>query len=193
MALLAEELVEEWLNREGFFTIRGLKIGVHEMDLLAIRHTDKGIECRHVEVQASVNPVSYLFRLSKVDQDARGIAATSSAKRSTEELERGADDWVMKKFDLPQKAKMRQRLAPGPWTRELVVHRLKHPAELDLLRARGVVVHQLDDVLSDLMKGGSVIERASGGDFLDLVLLGKVDQASRITVPGTQDGLEASE
>jgi hypothetical protein len=99
----------------------------------------------------------------------------------------------MKKFDLPQEAKMRQRLAPGPLTRELVVHRIKHPAELDLLRARGVVVHQLDDVLSDLMKGGSVIERASGGDFLDLVLLGKVDQASRITVPGTQDGLEASE
>jgi len=25
MALLAEELVEEWLNRQGFFTIRGLR------------------------------------------------------------------------------------------------------------------------------------------------------------------------
>jgi len=193
MALLAEELVEEWLNREGFFTIRGLKIGVHEMDLLAVRYGEGGLECRHVEVQASVNPVSYLFRLSKVDQDARGIAATSTAKRSTEELERGADDWVLKKFDLPQKVKMRQRLAPGPWTRELVVHRLKHPAELGLLRSRGVVVHQLDDVLASLMKGGSQIERASGGDFLDLVLLGKVDHASKITVPGSDDGLEPTE
>ncbi len=26
MALLAEELVEEWLNRNGFFTIRGIKV-----------------------------------------------------------------------------------------------------------------------------------------------------------------------
>ena len=33
MALLAEELVEEWLNRQGYFTIRGIKFGVHEIDL----------------------------------------------------------------------------------------------------------------------------------------------------------------
>ena len=36
MALLAEEIVEEWLNRNGFFTIRGIKVGVYEIDLLAI-------------------------------------------------------------------------------------------------------------------------------------------------------------
>jgi len=28
MALLAESVVEEWLNRNGFFTIRGIKHGV---------------------------------------------------------------------------------------------------------------------------------------------------------------------
>jgi len=37
MALLAESLVDEWLNRQGFFTIRGVKHGVGEIDLLAIR------------------------------------------------------------------------------------------------------------------------------------------------------------
>jgi hypothetical protein len=37
MALLAEEIVEEWLNRDGWFTIRGIKIGVDEIDILAIR------------------------------------------------------------------------------------------------------------------------------------------------------------
>ena len=31
MALLAESLVEEWLNRAGYFTIRGLKHGVDEI------------------------------------------------------------------------------------------------------------------------------------------------------------------
>ena len=39
MALLAEEIVEEWLNRQGYFTIRGVKVGVHEIDLLAVRST----------------------------------------------------------------------------------------------------------------------------------------------------------
>lgn len=53
MALLAEELVEEWLNRQGYFTIRGLKVGVHEIDILAVRPCPSGIECRRLEVQAS--------------------------------------------------------------------------------------------------------------------------------------------
>jgi hypothetical protein len=48
MALLAEELVEEWLNRQGCFTIRGIKIGVHEIDLLAVKHTAAGTECRRI-------------------------------------------------------------------------------------------------------------------------------------------------
>ena len=38
MALLAESLVEEWLNRSRFFAIRGIKHGLAEIDLLAIRH-----------------------------------------------------------------------------------------------------------------------------------------------------------
>ena len=190
MALLAEELVEEWLNRAGFFTIRGVKIGVHEMDLLAIRPTRSGLECRHVEVQASVNPVSYLFRLSKRDQKSTGRAPTSSGKRTAAEIERGADDWVKKKFTLPQKVKMLAQLAPGPWSKELVVHRLRHPEELVLLRKRGVIVHQLDDVLTQLMKGGMTVERAFGGDFLDLVLLGKVDHLSSGLVPSMSDGTE---
>jgi len=37
MSLLAEEIVEEWLNRDGYFTIRGIKLGVHEIDLLALK------------------------------------------------------------------------------------------------------------------------------------------------------------
>ena len=31
-----EEVVEEWLNRNGYFTIRGIKVGVDEIDTLAI-------------------------------------------------------------------------------------------------------------------------------------------------------------
>ena len=51
MALLAEEIVEEWLNRQGYFTIRGIKIGVQEIDMLAVRFKGEGVpECRHIEV-----------------------------------------------------------------------------------------------------------------------------------------------
>jgi hypothetical protein len=47
MALLAEVIVEEWLNRQGYFTLRGMKIGVDEIDLLAIRPRSGALECRH--------------------------------------------------------------------------------------------------------------------------------------------------
>ena len=47
MALLAEEIVEEWLNRQGYFTIRGIKMVVHEIDLLAVKLRPNGkAECR---------------------------------------------------------------------------------------------------------------------------------------------------
>lgn len=184
MALLAEELVQEWLNRAGFFTIRGVRLGVHEMDLLAVRPTSTGLECRHIEVQASVNPVSYLFRLTKEDQRATGRTATSSGVRTAEQLERGADEWVAKKFGLPQKQALLSRLAPGcKWTRELVVHRLAHSEELLLLKARGIVVHQLEDLVRELAEPGIAISRASGGDFLDLVLLGKSGQPIEVVLP----------
>ncbi len=97
MALLAEEIVEEWLNRQGYFTIRGIKLGVHEIDLLAIKWQVGGItECRHIEVQASMRPVSYISRVPKVGQKAGRPA--NSAKRSDEELNQGVAEWVETKF-----------------------------------------------------------------------------------------------
>ncbi|SEQ13882.1 hypothetical protein [Nitrosomonas ureae] len=64
MSLLSESLVEEWLNRAGYFTIRGVRYGVSEIDLLAVRYTAQGIEARHVEVQISTNPISYISPLT---------------------------------------------------------------------------------------------------------------------------------
>lgn len=78
MALLAEELVEEWLRRQGYFTIRGIKLGVQEIDLLAMRPRAGGFECRHIEVQASVRPVSYLTPLTKGLQKSLGLARGSA-------------------------------------------------------------------------------------------------------------------
>ena len=66
MALLGESLVEEWLNREGFFTIRGVKHGVDEMDLLAIKPQDDGrVIGWHVEVQISFRPIGFIAKLQK--------------------------------------------------------------------------------------------------------------------------------
>jgi hypothetical protein len=169
MALLAEELVEEWLNRQGYFTIRGVKLGVHEIDLLAVRHTGRGLECRHLEVQASVRPVSYLTRVPKAVQLATGRAAASAKARTDEELRQGIEEWIQKKYDHPAKRKLRNQLAPGPWSRELVLHHVKFDREIELVRDAGITVHRLSDVLRALNSGELLLEGAAGGHLVDLV------------------------
>jgi hypothetical protein len=171
MALLAEELVEEWLNRQGYFTIRGLRCGVHEIDILAVRPSPAGIECRHIEVQASMRPISYLTDLPKAIQKATGRKAKSTKARSEDELLGGVREWIAKKFDHPEKVRVRNALAPGPWTRELVIHIVRYPRELELLRNEGIAVTQLTSVVRDLKSGGLMLEGAVGAHLSDLVSL----------------------
>ncbi|HUX74876.1 MAG TPA: hypothetical protein VMV25_13420 [Steroidobacteraceae bacterium] len=171
MALLAEEIVEEWLNRQGYFTIRGIKVGVHEIDLLAIRHSAAGLECRHLEVQASVRPVSYITRVPLEVQKSTGRSATSSKTRSDEELRQGIREWIAKKFERPSKIQIRNQLAPGPWSRELVVHKVYHAHELELIAKTGITVHQLMHVVAKLNAEGRVIQGAAGAHLTDLVAL----------------------
>jgi hypothetical protein len=90
MALLDEQLVEEWLNRQNFFTIRGIKSGVDEIDLLAIRPTTEGLDCWHVEVQISYRPVGYIG------------GDTNARKRNEMQLRAGVEQWVTKKFTSPR-------------------------------------------------------------------------------------------
>jgi len=173
MALLAEEIVEEWLNRQGYFTIRGAKVVVHELDLLALRPTPDGGELRHVEVQASVNPIAYISRVPREVQKATGQGATSAKRRSAKELRDGVTEWCHKKFDLPRKVALRERLASGTWTKELVVHRSRYPEELDFIAERGVTVHRLSDIIDHLANGSGLIERASGAHLVELLLFGR--------------------
>lgn len=172
MALLAEELVEEWLRRQGYFTIRGIKIGVHEIDLLAVawRNEDK-VECRHIEVQASMRPMSFISKVPKnVQREGR---AANSAKRSEAELELGVEEWVYTKFGRPEKVALMRTLWNGEWSRELVLNIVKSEAEVDLIRQHGVSVIWLSDIIGSLEKDEFPVQSASGADFVDLLHMGK--------------------
>ena len=179
MALLAEEIVEEWLNRRGYFTIRGAKTGVHELDILAIKPAGKRLECRHVEVQASSNPVSWLTPATKADRKT-GTAANSAKARSAQYLLACVDEWLEKKFFSAKKEALRTKLAPGPWKFELVIHRLKHPEELEIIRSRDIVVHQLEAVVREVLAAENLIEGAAGKSLVELIGL---DPAVRSAPP----------
>ena len=139
MALLDEQLVEEWLHRQNFFTIRGVKCGVDEIDLLAIRPAPEGLECWHVEVQVSYRPIGYIG------------GDTNARRRTPDELRAGVTQWVEKKFTNPRKIKRRDEILDGGKWRHFLVHAvLKDDAELPIMQALGVELIPYKQVLNDL-------------------------------------------
>jgi hypothetical protein len=172
MSLLGEEVVEEWLNRNGYFTIRGIKVGVDEIDILAIRPIPDGRhECRHVEVQVSINPISYITKVPAAIRKQTGIGAHNAKRRDMAQLTQGVREWVENKFNLPRKVELRNRLCSGEWTKELVVGTVRHEEELALLKEAGVTIHRLKDILSEMAEKPGAVKAAAGADLYDLMLL----------------------
>ena len=171
MALLAEEIVEEWLNRHGYFTIRGAHIGLYEIDLLAIRNTGSKIERRHIEVQASIRPVSYITPLPKQVQRKTGRGPYNASKRDLVELKAGVKEWIHKKFLMSQKCALRKSLYPGKWQYELVVNEVRHPEELPFIEKAGVKIIRMADIIKQLRSDKTCIKSAAGRDLIELVML----------------------
>ena len=163
MALLAEEIVEEWLNRQGYFTIRGIRL--NEIDLVAVKFkSGESLVCRHIEVQASMRPVSYI---SKVPKAARKTGrAANSAARSQEELVEGVAEWVEGKFHATKKRSLMESLWSGEWSSELVINNVKSEQEVGLIAEHGITIHRLPAIVRELQSNDFPIKSASGSDFI---------------------------
>ncbi len=140
MALLDEQLVEEWLNSNNFFTIRGIKLGNDEIDLLAHRNCDGVDEYWHIEAQISYRPIGY-------------VGGDGSAKKRTpQQVKQGVEEWVAKKFTSDKKVQKRQSIAPkANWQYYFVYGELKDVSELEYINQLGVKTVAYRQILEDLM------------------------------------------
>jgi hypothetical protein len=171
MALLAESLVDEWLNRAGFFTVRGLKHGVGEIDLLGVRPSPSGLEAWHVEVQASFRPIGYIAPLPKESVAGFAKSKTSMKARPQRLVEAAAQAWVRKKFTSDKKRSARESAWPGlGWHFVLIHAAVRWPAEIDAIHRAGIEVIPLHRVLSDLGQTGVSGIRGSAGTDLSEVI-----------------------
>ncbi|MBU1901631.1 hypothetical protein KKG82_04660 [Patescibacteria group bacterium] len=173
MAKLSEEIVEEWLNRQGYFTIRGIKCGVDEIDILAVKPSKTGtIECRHFEVQCSTRPVGYISSVPKEIQKSTGRSANSAKGRTMEELAIGVDEWIEKKFTKKKKQDLFKQLYPADWSKELVINVVISKEEVELMKKRGIKIHNLKDIIFDISKNVGILQSASGDDLAELIIMG---------------------
>ena len=173
MALLAESLVEEWLNRQSFFTIRGVRAGVDELDLLAVRPSKngKGLEARHIEVQMSVNPIAYISPLTPAQTKEYEKSKTSAWRRPPEALPISVAAWVKKKFLSETKIKARDRAWPNlEWSFYFVHGEVRHEEELPLIARHGIELTSFYSVLADLCKNKDDAPKGgAGSDIADMI------------------------
>jgi hypothetical protein len=168
MALLAESLVEEWLNRNGYFTIRGVKRGQGELDLLAVRPQSDGVVGWHVEVSVSFRPIGYIAP-ERVEKSAR--RGSLVRKRTPEQVQDYARKWIEAKFRAPAKNELRSSLWPGVrWSFHLVHGVVRYPLELAAFEREEVTCHPFHQVLSDLSQRSDLgFSGSAGGDLAEIL------------------------
>ena len=178
MAIFTEQLVEEWLNRQGFFTIRGCNQGVHECDLLGMRiGKDKQIEATHCEVQVSARPIGYISPLTDAGVERLAVKGRNSAKyRDDYTLQESVVAWMEKKFFGNKKDEVRSKLWSGEWKMKFVHGNLKDDdaRELDFMRERGIEVIPVAKIVDDLKNpefGMGFSTAGLGTDIADLFKL----------------------
>ncbi len=158
MAMLDEQLVEEWLNRKNFFTIRGIKTGVDEIDLLAVKNSDAGNEYWHVEVQVSFRPIGYIG------------GDTNARKRTHEEIVAGVEQWVSKKYTSDRKMQRRNSVQPNASWHYVFVHgNVKDPKELELIASYGVELIPYKQVLAELCNDTNSQSSSAASNIVELL------------------------
>jgi hypothetical protein len=170
MALLAESLVDEWLNRQGFFTVRGIRHGVDEIDLLAVRPNMDSLEAWHIEVQASFRPIGYISSLTENYVPSFAKSKTSAKERPLEVLERCVEAWVNKKYLTDSKLNARNLAWPNLKWRYFLVHGVvKEPRELELIKNQGINLIPLHYVLENLKHSSGKLKGGAGTDLAELI------------------------
>jgi hypothetical protein len=78
---------------------------------------------------------------------------------------------VKEKFDKSTKKELKKTLCHGSWMRELVVGKVKHEEEIEILRQEGIIINRLKDILAEMAEKQSMVKAAAGADLYDLMLL----------------------
>lgn len=174
MALQAETFVEEWFNRNGYFTIRGIKDNIDEIDILAIKNlADNVWDCIHCEVQVSVRPVGYISKLTKSLMDDLKVKSNTSAKmRSEQQIKECVSAWVDNKYRSKKKEELRRKfLASNSWKYVFVHGNVKDIKELNYIQQEGIEVIPFKQILDDLCnKQTSInISGSSAGELVEII------------------------
>ncbi len=135
---LIADIIGEWLCLKGYFIIKGLKIGLNEIDVLAIKPKDGKIdEAAHYEISISTSPVGYL-------------GARSAKRQSDEQVRKSVARFIAKKYTNEKTVKLIERLVGKGYTRNFVTGNRKHEMEIIALEEAGINVISVTKILGEI-------------------------------------------
>ena len=142
---ISEDIVSLAYQSLGYFVIEGRGVGVREIDLLALRLGDNGqvAERLHVEVSVSTRPIGVLREKAPLGTSARHPDASAQA-------------WAGKKFDQESVKKVvKSAFGTDNFKRVFVHGRLKEPAQLKALEAKGIECVAIGDLVNRALESGT--------------------------------------
>lgn len=158
---LIESIVASWFNAKGYFVIQNLKVGVYEVDLLAIKLNEfqKIEDAVHVEIQCSSNPIGYIG------------GSTSAKKRSFDEIEQGVMAYIEKKFEHPKTKKVIASIFGQSYRRLFVCGNLKDETTIEFFKKHDVEVVRVWEIFDDVKKHNEKFETGSWNRYHQLLHL----------------------
>ena len=145
---IAQSLVRSAYQSLGYFVIEGIKIGVREIDLLAVK-LDKNAEIMerlHIEVQISTHPIGVL----------RG---KQSIKGSVDKPLELAEEYIQKKYHHKAIIKQIQKYFRAKEYRKVLVYgKLKDMGQLKVFQRHNIETVNISDLIKNALKADPVIE-----------------------------------
>ena len=134
---LIEDVISCWLHSKGYFLIQNLKVGLKEIDILAVKLSgNKIVEKAHIEVQCSDKPICILGHKYVYEKD----------------VKKGIDIFMIRKFDDKKVVAFIENIIGEGYEKWLITGKQKDEKSIKEIKRRGVRVVRVWDIFEKLLQ-----------------------------------------
>ncbi|MBI2049856.1 MAG: hypothetical protein HYT35_00135 [Candidatus Staskawiczbacteria bacterium] len=158
---IIENIVANWFNSKGYFLIKNLKIGVNEIDILAVKlNNDQKVgDAIHIEIQCSSNPIGY-------------IGGSSSAKRrNVSEIKLGVASYIDRKFNNKKIRNVIERLIGNKYRKMFICGKLKYENTIKYFEKDGIEVMRVWQIFKETKTNKGKYKTGEGNRYHQLLYL----------------------
>src|SRR3989344_4665719 len=158
---IIENIVANWFNSKGYFLIKNLKVGVNEIDILAVKlnNNQKVDDSIHIEVQCSSNPIGYIG------------GSSSAKKRNASGIESGVAAYIDKKFNNKKIKNVIERLIGNKYRKMFICGKLKDESTIKYFKKNGIKVMRVWQIFKEIKANKGECKTSEGNRYHQLLHL----------------------